>query len=250
MSRPRDLPEEIVHVCRRLWERGLIAGQDGNVSVRLDERRLLVTPAGTCKCDVDAADLVELALDGTHLAGAHRASSEVGMHLRIYQLRPDVRAVVHAHPPVATGFAVAGEGLVADVLPEIIFQLGRVPLVPYATPGSSEVAEGLARFIPHHDAFLLANHGATTVGPSLLVAHQRMESLEHAARILFTARQLGRVNALTEAQVLALLDARPGARAPARAGEDAHTQAAVRERGGAGDAHPDRSDENAGRRSQ
>ena len=248
MSRPRDIREEIAEVCRRLWERGLIAGQDGNVSVRVDDGRLLVTPAGMSKCNVEPDDLVELAADGTHIAGAHRASSEVGMHLRIYELRPDVRAVVHAHPPVATGFAVAGEGLVADVLPEIIFLLGRVPLVPYATPGSSGVAEGLAPYIPNHDAFLLANHGATTVGPSLLVAHQRMESLEHAARILFTARQLGRVNPLTEAQVLALVEARDAA--SERAGKGAQTQAVARERVDPGDVHSGRSDANAGRRSQ
>jgi L-fuculose-phosphate aldolase len=170
------------------------------------------------------------------------------MHLRIYQLRPDVRAVVHAHPPTATGFAVAGEGLVADVLPEIIFLLGRVPLVPYATPGSSELAEGLAPYVPNHDAYLLANHGATTVGPSLLVAHQRMESLEHAARILFTARQLGRVNPLAQAEVQALLDARRTR--SGRAGEGAQTQAVTRERVDPGDVHSGRSDENAGRRRQ
>jgi L-fuculose-phosphate aldolase len=203
-----DPRAEIVAVCRRLYERGLIAGQDGNVSVRVGDERLLVTPAGMSKVDVRAGDLVELALDGTWLGTGRRPSSEVGMHLRIYQRRPDVRAVVHAHPPLATGFAVAGEALVADVLPEIILQLGRVPLVPYAAPGSPEVADGLEPFIPRHDAFLLANHGATTVGPSLLVAHQRMESLEHSARILMAARQLGRVNALTEPQVQALLEAR------------------------------------------
>jgi len=203
-----DAREEIVAVCRRLYERRLIAGPDGNVSVRIGDDRLLVTPAGMSKVDVLAGDVVELALDGTWLGGGRCPSSEIGMHLRIYQLRPDVRAVVHAHPPLATGFAVAGEALVADVLPEIILQLGRVPLVPYATPGSPEVANGLEPFIPRHDAFLLANHGATTVGPSLLVAHQRMESLEHAARILMAARQLGRVNALTEPQVQALLEAR------------------------------------------
>jgi hypothetical protein len=155
--------------------------------------------------------MVEVALHGSPLSGDRRPSSEVGMHLGIYGSRPEVRAVVRAHPPEATGFAVAGEALVADVLREIIFQLGRVPLVPYAKPGSSGVAEGLARFIPHHDAFPPANHGATTIGPSLLVAHQRTESPEHAARILFTACQLGRVNALSDARVRAPLAAPAGA---------------------------------------
>jgi L-fuculose-phosphate aldolase len=130
------------------------------------------------------------------------------MHLRIYRRRPDVNAVVHAHPPTATGFAVAGEGFVDCVLPEVVYQVGQVPLLPYATPGTEALADSFEPYLATHDAFLLANHGATTVGPSLLLAHQRMESLEHAARILLTARLLGRVNALTGAQVDALEAAR------------------------------------------
>ena len=130
------------------------------------------------------------------------------MHLRIYQRRPDVMAVVHAHPPTATGFAVAGEGLVACVLPEVIFQVGQVPLLAYATPGTDALADSFEPYVRTHDAFLLANHGATTVGPTLLLAHQRMESLEHAARILLTARLLGRVNTLSARDVESLEAAR------------------------------------------
>ena len=199
---------EIVAVCRRLWERGLIAGQDGNVSVRVGRDRILVTPAGLSKVDVGPNDLVEVSLEGTRRAGKREASSEIRMHLRIYERRPDVNAVVHAHPPTATAFAVAGEGLVANVLPEIIFTLGQVPLLPYATPGTPELADSFDAFVGAHDAFLLANHGATCCGPTLLVAHQRMESLEHAARILLAARQLGHVNTLTPDQVRALEEAR------------------------------------------
>lgn len=199
---------EIVRVCQRLYERGLIAGPDGNVSVRLGEDRVLVTPAGMSKVDVTVEDLVELTLDGKQVRGSRRASSEVQMHLRIYQRRPDVQAVVHAHPPQATGFAVAGESFSACVLPEMIFQVGWVPLVPYATPGTPQLADAFEPFLPSHDAFLMANHGATTVGPTLTVAHQRMESLEHSARILLTARMLGRVNTLTPSQVEALVDQR------------------------------------------
>jgi L-fuculose-phosphate aldolase len=115
---------------------------------------------------------------------------------------------VHAHPPTATGFAVSGEGIDADVLPEVIFLLGRVPLVPYEMPGTAALADRFEPFIGAHDAFLMANHGAVTLGPSLLVAHQRMESLEHAARIVLTARLLGRVNVLSPAQVAELVSAR------------------------------------------
>ena len=130
------------------------------------------------------------------------------MHLRIYRRRPDVMAVVHAHPPTATGFAVAGEGLMACVLPEVIFQVGQVPLLRYATPGSEELADTFEPYLATHDAFLLANHGATTLGPSLLLAHQRMESLEHAARIVLAARLVGRVNVLDGNEVRALEAAR------------------------------------------
>lgn len=206
---------EIVAVCRRLYERGLIAGQDGNVSVRLPGGRVLVTPAGMSKVDVGLNDLVEMRLgevasshDSRRVRTGPRASSEVLMHLRIYERRPDVNAVVHAHPPTATAFAVAGEGFMDCILPEVIFQVGQVPLLDYATPGSTGLADSFEPYVATHDAFLLANHGATTVGPTLLLAHQRMESLEHAARIIFAARQLGRVNGLSAEQVADLMAAR------------------------------------------
>lgn len=208
------LRREIAGVCRRLYERGLIAGQDGNVSARLGDT-LLVTPSGLSKVDVTPESLLTVSLDGTLLGGddgALRPSSELGMHLRIYARRPDVRAVVHAHPPVATGFGVAGEDLLAGVLPEIIFLTGGAPLVPYASPGTPAVGDALEPYLERYDAWLLANHGVTTAGPSLTVAHQRMESLEHAARILLTARTLGRVNELSAAQVNELTAARAASR--------------------------------------
>ncbi|MBX6332558.1 MAG: class II aldolase/adducin family protein [Gemmatimonadaceae bacterium] len=207
-DRSTDARREIVVVCRRLYEHGLIAGQDGNVSVRLGENRVLVTPAGMSKVDVEPEDLVEVGLDGKRLTGYQRPSSEVDLHIRVYSRRPDVMAVVHAHPPVATGFAVAGEGLEATVLPELICQVGRVPVVPYARPGTPALGDACEPFIGEHDAFLMANHGAVTMGPTLRVAHQRMESLEHAARIMLAARLVGRVNELTPAQIAELRSAR------------------------------------------
>jgi len=197
--------QEIVAVCRRLYEKGLIAGPDGNVSVRLGSGVILVTPAAMSKVDVTPDDLVEVSMDGARISGYREPSSEVQLHVRLYARRPDVQAVVHAHPPVATGFAVAGEGFETDVLPELVYQMGRVPLVPYATPGTLAVADAFEPFIAGHDAFLMANHGATTTGPSLLIAHQRMESVEHSARILLAARLLGRVTELSTEQVAELL---------------------------------------------
>jgi L-fuculose-phosphate aldolase len=201
----------IVAVCRRLYERGLVAGPDGNVSVRLDNGSILVTPSGMSKVDVTVGDLIAVDLEGTVLAGTRAASSEIRMHLRIYQKRPDARAVVHAHPPTATGFAVAGYSFMAPVLPEVILQMGTVPLVRYATPGTDALADNFEPFLADHDAFLMANHGATTIGATLEQAHQRMESLEHAAKILLAARSLGRVNELSAADVMALRD-HPAAR--------------------------------------
>jgi L-fuculose-phosphate aldolase len=196
--------DAIVRVCRRLYERGLVAGPDGNVSVRLQDGSILVTPSGMSKVDVEPRDLVVVNLAGAVLEGTQRPSSELRMHLRMYERRNDVRAVVHAHPPTATGFAVAGESFMAPVLPEVILQMGEVPLVSYGTPGTDQLADTFSSYLDRHDAFLMANHGATTLGPTLRLAHQRMESLEHAARIVLTARLLGRVNELSATDVDAL----------------------------------------------
>jgi L-fuculose-phosphate aldolase len=194
----------IALVCRRLYERGLVAGPDGNVSVRLHDGSIVVTPSGMSKVDVTPDDLVLVDGEGRVLDGKGKPSSELRMHLRIYERRADVSAVVHAHPPTATGFAVAGESFMAPVLPEVILQMGEVPIVRYATPGTADVADSFDPYLAGHDAFLMANHGATTVGPTLGVAHQRMESLEHAARIVLTARMLGTVHELSPADVKAL----------------------------------------------
>jgi L-fuculose-phosphate aldolase len=200
----RAAAQGIVVVCRKLYERGLIASIDGNVSVRLSDGSIVTTPSGMPKAEVVEEDCVHIDPDGRVLEGHRQPSSEIRMHLRIYARRADVQAVVHAHPPTATGFAVGGESFMAPVLPEVILQMGEVPLVRYATPGTDALPDSMEPFLARHDAFLLANHGATTIGPSLAVAHQRMESLEHAAKILLTARLLGRVNELSADDVRAL----------------------------------------------
>jgi len=225
-----DVRRDIVRVCRRLYERGLIAGPDGNVSVRISREHILITPRGFSKAEVEEHDLVLVTLDGTRIGGRHEASSEVAMHLAAYRAREDVGAVVHAHPPVATGFAVAGLGLSGNVLPELAVQVGEVPFVPYATPGTEALPDAMAPWLPNYDAFLLANHGATTLGRTLTEAHQRMECIEQSANILLTARLLGRVNALGAEDVRVLEAARrralvegpaPGEARSANAGRDA-----------------------------
>jgi L-fuculose-phosphate aldolase len=214
-----DVRRDIVRVCKRMYERGLIAGPDGNVSVRITYDHILVTPRGFSKANVEEHDLVLVTLEGKRVGGRHEPSSEVDMHVAIYRAREDVNAVVHAHPPLATAFAVAGIGLPRNVLPELEVQMGEVPVVPYATPGTKAMSESLAPFLPNCDAFLLANHGATTLGCTLAEAHQRMESLEHSANILLTARLLGRVNALGDDDARVLAEARRRAVAGRATGE-------------------------------
>jgi len=196
----------LAEVCRRLHGRGLLAGAEGNVSVRLADGSLLVTASGIDKASATADDIVRLHADGTDHhdgprrggdgdggadTGRRRASSEVGMHLAIYAARRDVGAIVHAHPPVATGFALAGEGMPHDLLPELPVVVGPVALVPYGRPGTPALASAMTPFLPAHEVFLLANHGVTTVGRSLTDALLRMESVEQAARIITVARLLG-----------------------------------------------------------
>lgn len=180
--------------CRQLAAGGLIAGQDGNISVRLSPARVLVTPSGLIKASLTAADMVEVDLAGRVRAGGRRRNptSELDLHLRILAHRPDIQAVVHAHPSTATGFAVAGEEIPANLLPELIFLVGDVPLVPYGTPGTPELGDRVVPYLEGHDALLLANHGAVTMGRTLDQAWIRMESLEHAARIIVAARGVGR----------------------------------------------------------
>jgi len=197
----RAAAEQVVRVCQRLDARELIAGQDGNVSVRVDDDRILITPAGFSKYAVTPDDLVLVALDGARLGGPHAPSSEMAVHLRAYQRRPDVRAVIHAHPVHATAFSVMGETLPHDVLPEVTVLLGRIPFVPYSTPGTPGVAVAFDPFWADHDVFLMEHHGALTVGSTLALAEQRMESLEHAAHILLAARAAGPVRSLSRRAV-------------------------------------------------
>lgn len=187
--------------CRQLAAGGLIAGRDGNLSVRLDTKRVLVTPSGRIKALVTAGDMVEVDLAGRTRDRRRKPTSELDLHLRILRHRPDVQAVVHAHPPTATGFAVAGEEIPGNLLPELIFVVGRVPLVPFGMPGTPELGDRIEPYLANVDALLLANHGAVTMGRTLDEAWIRMESLEHAARIIAAARAIGRPQPLDGAAV-------------------------------------------------
>jgi L-fuculose-phosphate aldolase len=196
-----DAARRIARCCRRLADIGLIAGADGNVSVRIAADRVLVTPSGLIKGQLEPEDMVEVDLAGAVLKGRHRPSAELDLHLRILRARTSVQAVIHAHPPVATGLSVAGREFDWDVLPEMVFLVGKVPVVPYGAPGTPELGDRIEPFIQDHDALILANHGAVSLGASLDEAQIRMETLEHSAKIVVTARLLGHVTPLAPDEV-------------------------------------------------
>jgi len=201
----------IVDICRRLAAAGFVAATDGNVSARTDQGTVLVTRSGVAKGDVGEEDIVEIDLDGRPRSGSGRPSTECGMHLFVYRARPEVNAVVHAHPPYATGFATAGIALDRCLLPEVIVGLGGIPLAPYATPSTPEVAASLAPFVASHDAVLLANHGAVAWGASPLEAFHRLEKVEHAAHVTFVATLLGGARVLTADELNRLRAVAPAA---------------------------------------
>ena len=198
---------EIVEIGRRLWDRGYVAANDGNISARL-AGRILVTPTGLSKGFLKPDDIVVVSASGQKLAGQAEPTSELPMHLAVYRERADVDAVVHAHPPKATGFAVAGVPLAQCVLPEVILTLGEVPLAGYATPSTEEVARSICEFIPRFNAILLSNHGALTLGRDLSQAYFRMETVEHFAEITLVARALGGPSPLSSDDVRKLLNVR------------------------------------------
>jgi L-fuculose-phosphate aldolase len=199
---------EICRVGRWMHERGYIVAGEGNLSVRLDAERILTTPTCVNKGMMGPEDLVITDMEGTHLHGDRKISSEAGMHLLFYRMRPDVNAICHGHPPTATGFAVAGLGLDQALLPEVVVGLGKVPLVRYATPGTPDLCAVLEPYVPHYDALLLANHGAVTCGPDLLTAFYRMEIVEHFAKIMLAARLAGEPQLLSAREVAKLMAAR------------------------------------------
>jgi L-fuculose-phosphate aldolase len=211
------LRADIVEVGRRMYARGYTASNDGNISVRVGEDRLLMTPKSVCKGFMTPDMMCVTDLAGRKIQGDRDPSSEMLMHLEVYRQRPDVKAVVHAHPPTATGFAVAGIPLDRAVLAEVLTTLGSIPLAEYATPSTAELPEAVRKYIKAHDAMLLANHGALTVGGDLFAAYYKMETIEHFAKISLVARMLGGENLISREEVMRLQALRGtyGIKAPA-----------------------------------
>jgi L-fuculose-phosphate aldolase len=208
MPSERKHREEIVRYGRMLHERGFVAAMDGNLSVRLPDNQILVTPTCVSKGTMRPADMVVVDLEGKRVSGRRNVTSEIGMHLLIYSQRPDVQAIVHAHPPTATGFAAAGLALTEPLVCEVVMGLGCIPLARYGTPGTSELAQTLEPYVPHYDAILMSNHGVVTYGDTLEHAYMKMETVEHFAQISLVTHLLGRQQPLKQVEIEKLLIAR------------------------------------------
>lgn len=210
MASEYAIKQQICEIGRRIYDRGMVASNDGNISVKIGPDEFLCTPTGVSKgfmtpeyiCKIDSKGNILHAYEG------FKPSSEIKMHLRVYRERPDVVSVVHAHPMYATGFAIAGIPLTEPIMPEAVIALGCVPIAPYGTPSTEEIPDNVAKYLQHYDAVLLENHGALAYSDSLLSAYHKMESLEFYAQLMFISKMLGGPKELSEEQVKRLYEIR------------------------------------------
>ena len=206
----REIREQICDVCHKMWQLGWVAANDGNVSVKNEDGTYWITPSGISKSFITPDKLLRVDADMHVMEGPqqYKPSSEMKMHMRCYEVRNDVGAVVHAHPPTATGYAVAGKSLDEYSMIETVIAIGAIPLTPYGTPSTYEVPDAITPYLPNHDVLLLKNHGALTVGADLITAYYRMETLELYAKISLTAHLLGGAREIPRPQIDKLIDLR------------------------------------------
>ena len=204
----REYREDICQIGRLVFGKGWVAANDGNITIRMDAERILATPTGVCKGMMQPDDLIIVDMKGNKISGRAERTSEIAMHTTVYGLRPDIKAVVHAHPPVATGYATAGRTLNLALLPEVIIGLGCVPLADYGLPGTDALTEPMLPLIPKFDALMMANHGAVCYGEDVFKAYFKMETMEHFASIQLVAELLGGPKVLPRTEVDKLLDSR------------------------------------------
>ena len=216
MKSPFEIRKEICDVGHKLWLKGFVAANDGNISVKLNENEYLCTPTGVSKGSLTPDMIIKVDKNGNKLEGKLNPSSEIKMHMRVYRERPDVTAVVHAHPPVSTAFTVADIDLDQYILPEAVLTIGDVPTCDYGTPSTMEIPDSLDPFIQNHDAFLLRNHGALTVGCDLTKAFFVMEEVEFNAVICKHAMELGAVHEIPGPQLKKLMELRKKMNLPGR----------------------------------
>ena len=216
MKSPFEIKKEICEVGLKLWQKGFVAANDGNISVKISDNEYYCTPTGVSKASLTPDMIIKVDKDGNKLEGKLNPSSEIKMHMRVYRERPDVTAVVHAHPPVTTAFTVADIDLDQYVLPEAVLTIGAVPTCDYGTPSTMEIPDSLDPYIHNHDAFLLRNHGALTVGCNLTKAFFVMEEVEFNAVICKHAMDLGAVHEISRDQLAKLMDLRKKMNLPGR----------------------------------
>ena len=216
MKSPFEIKKEICEVGLKLWQKGFVAANDGNISVKINDNEFYCTPTGVSKASLTPDMIIKVDRDGKKLEGKLNPSSEIKMHMRVYRERPDVMAVVHAHPPVATAFTVADIDLDQYVLPEAVLTIGAVPTCDYGTPSTMEIPDSLDPYLQDHDAFLLRNHGALTVGCNLQKAFFVMEEVEFNAVICKHAMDLGAVHEISRDQLAKLMDLRKKMNLPGR----------------------------------
>ena len=216
----RELRQDIVDIGRLVYQKGWVAANDGNITIGLDKDRILATPTGVSKGMMHVDDLIIVDHKGTKIEGRKECTSEIMMHCTIYNMRSDIHSVVHAHPPVATGFAAAGRPLDQALLPEVIIGLGCVPLAAYGLPGTPELTAPMLPYIPKYDAIMMGNHGAVSYGEDVYKAFFRMETMEHFARIALVAELLGGANVLPKTEVDKLLNSRTRYGVKTRAGSE------------------------------
>jgi L-fuculose-phosphate aldolase len=204
------LKKQIVEVGHKLWDKNFVAANDGNITIRLNDKEFLTTPTGISKKSLTVEMIIKVDMAGNPVVhnANYRPSSEAKMHIEVYKQRPDVKAIVHAHPIFATSFAVSGIALDKCILPEAILTVGSVPVTPYALVSTMEIPDAIRPYIKNTDAVLLANHGALTMGTDVINAYYKMETLEHYAHILFRSMQLGNVNVISDPEIDRLMDIR------------------------------------------
>ena len=210
MASEYEIKKQICEIGKRIYDQGMVASNDGNISVKLNDNEFLCTPTGVSKGFMTPEYICKVDKDGKVLQAnpGFKPSSEIKMHMRVYKERPDVKSVVHAHPLYATGFAIAGIPLTQPIMPEAVIALGCVPIAEYGTPSTEEIPDAVSKYVQHFDAVLLENHGALTFSDSLLSAYHKMESVEFYAKLLYISKQLGGPKELSEAQVQRLYEIR------------------------------------------
>ena len=203
-----QIRRNIVDIGKRIYDKDFVAATDGNISARLNDDRLLITARGCCLGQLKPDELILTDFNGNKLSGKGQPTGEVSMHITAYRERQDIYAAIHAHPPITTGFTVAGESLAQCIIPEVVLIFGTIPTTEYATISTDEGAEVIKKLIKNHDALILDRHGTLTVGSDLISAFYKLEKVEYCAKVTLTARQLGRVKTLSENEIERLEDVR------------------------------------------